>query len=287
MTCKLILHATMWPLAAVIVTIALVGIFGQFQITEKCLVTDCSHETLFYQGDYTQFTRLKLQFDRVEQDKIKETNGEVYSFATNCTQVPDVHDCYFHEGKCYSRGPCALDEMWGVREWAWGWIAFLLLLVIPGLVLGLTRSLYCDCGRCKLNRPGRIVLIVSGFVYAGLVLTFMIVGGLGFYDNIPEQCLKSACAVESTIGPDNRWVDVPKVTLMSYRFNEKMMPKKLEYTYYAYDKTDCSEIPSLIPCYYSTGQNRISIVRVHNPIFAAGILLFFGTVAFWVPVCCI
>ena len=107
----------------------------------------------------------------------------------------------------------------------------------------------------------------------------MILGGIGLIDNVSEQCLRSSCTLGKTISPSGRSVTVPKVTIVTNKLNRYRELNRLEYTYYDFGKGNCSEVSDLIPCYYSPGSwGKISVDRIDNSFFAAGILLLAGSV---------
>ena len=274
-------------LAVGIIATASLGILGHYQYSEDCLVTSCENKTVFYNSKYIPVAHIKMQYDRVEEEVIKETNGEVYYLQTDCTKVPKVIDGFFHKGECRcKRGCCDPDEMWGVREWGMGWIAFFFVLAIP---IGIFSAAASECGnnchRCRISKQTAITLAVAGFVYGALILTLIITGGMGFIDIRTELCLKSACVLESTV--KSNYIPVPKITINTTKFNEKSMPIDLLHTYYNYTARSCSDIPSLITCHYRYETNTISVDRVPNELFLLAILLLVaGCGILWGFSCC-
>jgi hypothetical protein len=211
----------MWPLAAVIIIIASVGIPGYFQIPRKCVVTGCEDKQVFYKGSYIQTSHIKIRFDRVWGQEIEETTGKYYTLYTTCAEAPSVKECYLYGGSLLQ----------GVREW--GWSAFYLGLIVPMLVLGLTDSFYCGCCRsCKRNTRERTILILSGVIWTGLVISFVTVGWVGLIDNSSEKCLKTKCVVGPTLDPDGHRVNAANITMMTTKFTGGMMPEDLTHTYY-------------------------------------------------------
>ena len=247
-----------------IVLLTIFGVMGYIQSSDNCLVVNCTNPTIFYESRHRSVSHITIQPNR---KTLMQRNGEYYDLSPNCTQIPEVVKCYYYYlntkyGEIEHLGPVPRPEPF--------WLFAGVLILIPmAILVACLRG--CKCKR--LGKRGGIALLVIGALYTIGVFLLMILGGIGLIDNVSEQCLRSSCTLGKTISPSGRSVTVPKVTIVTNKLNRYRELNRLEYTYYDFDKRNCSEVSELITCCYSTAQKAIDLNRMHNPKFAYGIAL--------------
>ena len=264
--------------SAVIVGVILVitfGMMGWYKTADNCLVTNCTNPTIFYQGRHRTVSHIKTQLSQDNGGKIQRATGDYYDFSPDCTKIPGVVKCYLYEieTKHETIKQITPDP---IPEPLWFLAVFIILVPAAAALCVIPERKYerkRECDRNLLGKKVGVALLVIGTLYTIGVFLLMILGGIGLIDNVSEQCLRSGCTLEKTVSPSGRQVSVPKVTIVTHKLNAYRELNRLEYTYYDFDKRNCSEVSELITCCYSTAQKAIDLNRMHNPKFAYGIAL--------------
>ena len=252
--------------------IGILGILGYFATVEDtCIKTACNDTYIFYEGENITIAHVFFQLNKNKEDgSILQNNGDYYNKTSICESIPVTMKCYYydrcHKYSCYFNSNKVLPE----RQLISLWTFFFLVLGIPIAILVLSlrcncNCFCCNCGCCSSSVIKAVVLSIT-ITWTLTALIIGILGGIGFIDNSNKEYYQVNCCKEQSAS-NGQIVNVIKVTMELTLINSDWHIDRPQYTYLDVNKNKCEQVDQIIPCYYSSADNSISNIRIHNSMF--------------------
>jgi hypothetical protein len=270
--CFLVWISILLALSISVFLVMMFGVFGYYEDKENCVVTNCTAQTIFYQGSVTPISYVSMQLNK-PQDSILVNNN--YYDLNSCQNIPDVVSCWY-SSQTVSRWQ-TVQTIVPTQPMNYLWLLCLLpfALLAGGSLLcffdGTKGSCPCRCA-CS-GRQCNISLIVVGAASILVVVTFVVLGSVGLYNNVKGTC-QTACTMSDAINDSSQLVNATEITINITYFDVSYQIHTLQSTYFDFTYKNCQDVPSTLTCYYTPADlcPSVDVKLIPYPFYCIGLI---------------